>query len=95
MIGAGSIDIYRASVKPRDFLLRWFKFYAKESCGKCTPCRMGTHNLVKIIENSRTFPWKKIIEIVETLDKTSFCGLGVSIGTPVRSYAKNILNKKV
>lgn len=90
--GAGSLEVYRASTKPQALLSQWFEFYANESCGKCTPCRQGTFNLWQLI-NKKKIDWKKILEIVETMEKTSFCGLGKSIGVPVRSYLKNVVKK--
>ncbi|MBU0646642.1 hypothetical protein KJ611_04205 [Patescibacteria group bacterium] len=91
--GAGSLEVYRASMKPHQLLSQWFEFYAAESCGKCAPCRQGTFNLWKLIDK-KTIDWKKIMAIVETMEKTSFCGLGKSIGVPVRSYLKNVEGRK-
>lgn len=90
--GAGSLEVYRASTKPHDLLSKWFKFYAEESCGKCAPCRQGTYNLWKMMDKKK-IDWDKILEIVETMEKTSFCGLGKSVGGPVRSYVKNVLGR--
>ncbi len=91
MSGAGSIEIYKANMKPRDLLMKWFKFYAEESCGKCTPCREGTFHLYELIRKHKTIPWEPILEIIDTMDKTSFCALGRSIGLPVKSYRMNVL----
>ena len=89
--GAGSIEIYRADMKPHDLLRKWFDFYRKQSCGKCTPCREGSFHLDELINQSKTVPWEPIMELIETMEKTSFCALGRSIGLPVMSYRKNIL----
>ncbi len=92
MTGAGSLQIYKTSMKPRTLLLHWFKFYAEESCGKCTPCREGSYQLWQLVKkNKQRIPWKKIMEIVNVMGKTSFCALGKSIVIPVKSYRKNIL----
>jgi NADH:ubiquinone oxidoreductase subunit F (NADH-binding) len=93
--GAGSIEVYPAMIKPKELLLKWFKFYADESCGKCTPCREGTFHLLELVKKHDRIPWGQIMEIVETMEKTSFCGLGKSIGLPVKSYMHNILNLKM
>lgn len=95
MTGAGSLQIYRATMKPRKLLLRWFKFYSEESCGKCTPCREGSYQLYKLLKNSKTIPWKKIMPLIELMGKDSFCALGKSIMIPVKSYAANVLKKKL
>lgn len=93
MTGAGSLQVYKTSMEPRKLLLHWFKFYAKESCGKCTPCREGSYQLYELIKGSKRVPWKKIMEIVEVMGKTSFCALGKSIMIPVKSYMTNILKR--
>jgi len=92
--GAGSIEVYKADMKPIDLLNRWFKFYDLESCGKCSPCRMGSYNLVQLVKGRKTVPWKEVLEIVETMEKTSFCALGSSIATPIKTYLKNVLKIK-
>ncbi len=86
--GAGSIEIYQ--IKERELLLKWFKFYKDESCGKCTPCREGSYQLYNIVKNSKTIKWDKILPIINTMSKTSFCALGASIEVPIKSYIKNI-----
>jgi len=93
--GAGSIEIYRESITPKKVLMRWFAFYDKQSCGKCAPCREGTFQLHELVKKSKTIPWKKISEILDVLSQTSFCALGRSVAIPVRSYAKNVLKKKI
>jgi NADH:ubiquinone oxidoreductase subunit F (NADH-binding) len=94
MIGAGSVQIFPTSVKPRKMLLGWFKFYAKQSCGKCTPCREGSYQLWQLVKRNKEVKWNEIMEIVETMGKTSFCALGKSIIIPVNSYRMNVLNIK-
>jgi len=91
MFGAGSIEIYKSKMKPYDLLMRWFKFYSEESCGKCTPCREGTYHLHELLKNHKTIPWKEVMELVDAMEKTSFCALGRSIGLPVKSYRQNVL----
>lgn len=91
--GAGSIEVYRMSIKPKDLLLKWLEFYKEESCGKCTPCREGTYQLYHLVKDSARIPWKSITDILELLETSSFCALGKSVPIAIRSYAKNILNK--
>lgn len=98
LIGCGSIEVFALETKPQEFLSKLFSFYAKESCGKCTPCRDGSWQLKKIItelKQNSEIPWNKISPIIQAMDKSSFCDLGRSIVLPVRSYAKNILGIEV
>ena len=95
MTGAGSLQVFKATTDPRKLLLHWFEFYAKESCGKCTPCREGSYQLYELLKRNKRVPWKKMMEIVEVMGKTSFCALGKSIVIPVKSYMVNVLKKKI
>lgn len=88
---AGSIEIYPLAIEPKELLGRWFDFYARESCGKCTPCKMGSYNLARLLKETEEIPWKEIMDIVETMEQTSFCALGASIAVPIKTYRQNIL----
>ncbi len=92
MIGAGSIDVYPISTPPRYMFDKWFDFYQKESCGKCTPCREGTFQLYKMVKEECESDLKSMLEIIELMETASFCALGRSIAIPVKSYIKNVLN---
>jgi NADH:ubiquinone oxidoreductase subunit F (NADH-binding) len=96
--GCGSVEIYQIQTTAHAFLSKIFNFYAKESCGKCTPCRDGSWQLKELLKNldeSSEVPWSKISPIIEVMDKSSFCALGKSIASPVRSYARNVLGMEV
>ena len=72
------------------------RFYRRESCGKCVPCRVGCQKLVEIGEGLSLGRPKdpseihRIYELVqdlsETLELTSICGLGTSAPKPLSSY---------
>jgi NADH:ubiquinone oxidoreductase subunit F (NADH-binding) len=93
MKGFGSVVVYPADVNTRDLLLQWFEFYKDESCGKCTPCREGTYQLYQLLKSRKTIPWKEIFAILEPMESSSFCALGISVAVPVRSYYKNVLSE--
>lgn len=92
--GTGSIEVYDHSLSARDLLHRWLGFFHEQSCGKCTPCREGTWQQLKMIEASKSdhdLPWEKLLEVSELQKHTSFCGLGKSIDTPLRSLYDNLV----
>jgi NADH:ubiquinone oxidoreductase subunit F (NADH-binding) len=95
MTGAGSLEVYSAKTTPRELLTKWFKFYSEESCGKCTPCREGSYQLYELIRQPGEIRWEEILEIIDAMEYTSFCGLGCSIGMPVKTYMKNVLKMKI
>jgi NADH-quinone oxidoreductase subunit F len=96
--GCGSIEVYDTKTTSVEFLSKIFNFYAKESCGKCTPCRDGSWQLKQIIEKldkNQEIPWTSIASILLAMEQSSFCGLGKSIVISIRSYAKNILGLEI
>jgi NADH:ubiquinone oxidoreductase subunit F (NADH-binding) len=92
--GTGAIIVHLLSEDPRELLLSWLTFFQRESCGKCTPCREGTYQLVRLLEDSKEIPWKKMQPIFDVLEKTAFCGLGRAVPLPVLSYYKNVLSQR-
>src|SRR5947208_6037479 len=49
MLGSGAVMVYNQDVCPVRVALRLAKFFAHESCGKCTPCREGTGCIEKVL----------------------------------------------
>jgi NADH:ubiquinone oxidoreductase subunit F (NADH-binding) len=99
MLGAGMMVYADRPGRRPDMLaqaLSATRFYRRESCGKCVPCRVGCQKLVEIGErltaSSRTDPYEiqRISDLVqdlsETLELTSICGLGTSAPKPLSSY---------
>ncbi|OGW38078.1 MAG: NADH dehydrogenase [Nitrospirae bacterium RBG_13_39_12] len=71
----------------------FLEFTQSESCGKCTPCRIGTKRLLEILTRITTGNGKKgDIELLEELSgdikATSLCGLGMTAPNPVLSTIK-------
>ncbi|MBD3330516.1 hypothetical protein GF354_03215, partial [Candidatus Peregrinibacteria bacterium] len=98
MTGAGSIEVYSEKTTEIEILKKWFEFYKKESCGKCTPCREGSYQLfemIKEIDDVDEIPWKNISKIINNMEQTSFCALGKSLALPIKTYTKNILHKNL
>jgi len=46
---------------------------------------------VELLKENQPIPWQKILDIYQTMNQTSFCGLGKSIYKPVKTYIVNIL----
>jgi NADH:ubiquinone oxidoreductase subunit F (NADH-binding)/NADH:ubiquinone oxidoreductase subunit E len=89
-LGAGAFLVCDQSVSPLEFLRNLIHFFAVESCGKCTPCRVGTHQLeqrlIKMSAGKITSEDSQaMLDLVETMQVASFCGLGQSVILPVKS----------
>jgi NADH:ubiquinone oxidoreductase subunit F (NADH-binding) len=59
----------------------WLAFMADESCGKCTPCRVGSRQAVGLAERGER---ERLLELLEVVADTSLCPFGQSIPGPVR-----------
>ena len=68
------------------------KFFAEESCGQCTPCRVGTAKALQLMQAPR---WNKALleELSVAMADASICGLGQAAPNPVRCVAKHFAHE--
>jgi len=89
-LGAGAFLICDQRVSPVAFLRELLHFFAAESCGKCTPCRVGTYRAHEILTRmaageGRPGDVDELFALAEVMFDSSFCGLGQSVPIPMRS----------
>jgi NADH:ubiquinone oxidoreductase subunit F (NADH-binding)/NADH:ubiquinone oxidoreductase subunit E len=89
-LGAGSFLICDQSVSPVSFLRELLHFFAAESCGKCTPCRVGTWRSLEILNRmadgkGRHGDMEELQSLAALMQDSSFCGLGQSVPIPMKS----------
>jgi NADH:ubiquinone oxidoreductase subunit F (NADH-binding)/(2Fe-2S) ferredoxin/NAD-dependent dihydropyrimidine dehydrogenase PreA subunit len=94
MMGSGGLIVMDEDTCMVDIARFFMEFTQDESCGKCTPCRVGTRRILDILENICAGKGKDgDIETLEMLCKeikvTSLCGLGQGAPTPVESTIKH------
>jgi formate dehydrogenase beta subunit len=87
-IGSAAVVILSQHDKARDAALNLMKFFADESCGQCTPCRVGTEKAVKLLEES-TWQTGLLEELNQAMADASICGLGQAAPNPIRCVAKH------
>ncbi len=93
MMGSGGLivmDDTKCMVSLAKFYL---EFTVKESCGKCTPCRIGTKRMLEILEklcsgNAEEYDIYRLEKLAVNIKKASICGLGQSAPNPVISTLK-------
>ncbi|HJW89228.1 MAG TPA: NADH-ubiquinone oxidoreductase-F iron-sulfur binding region domain-containing protein [Anaerolineales bacterium] len=93
-LGAGAFLVCDQTVSPVVLLREVMFFFESESCGKCTPCRLGTQQarqtLDRIIAGKGTVQdGRRLAELADLLQNTSFCGLGQSAAMPIKSTMKH------
>jgi formate dehydrogenase beta subunit len=72
----------------RDVALNLMRFFEDESCGQCTPCRVGTEKAVTLMERPR---WDEPLlnELTRVMTDASICGLGQAAMNPVKQVLKH------
>jgi len=93
-LGAGAFLICDQTVSPVALARELMRFFAVESCGKCTPCRIGTNEAHLILERlaegqGRAGDLLELARLAELLQTASFCGLGQSAALPLKSALKH------
>jgi NADH:ubiquinone oxidoreductase subunit F (NADH-binding) len=95
MLGSGALMVVAEGADMLALGKNVLEFFANESCGKCVPCRVGSHKAVRLLDRvvrgngDRPDGWEGTVEqLEETLRLTSICGLGqVALG-PVMSIVR-------
>ena len=106
-LGTGAIIVIDESACIVEVARRTTKFFAHESCGRCTPCRIGSIRLFETldrIEHGKAFPddIERALRLSENIDGRTFCPMGAALVNPARStiqkfrqeYEYHILHKK-
>jgi NADH:ubiquinone oxidoreductase subunit F (NADH-binding)/NADH:ubiquinone oxidoreductase subunit E len=86
-IGSAAIIVFSNQDKARDLAVNAMKFFEDESCGQCTPCRVGTAKAVSLMKQE-TWDTTLLEELSEVMIDASICGLGQAAPNPVRSVIK-------
>jgi NADH:ubiquinone oxidoreductase subunit F (NADH-binding) len=87
--GSAGLQVFPASYSPLRLLAETMRFFAEESCQKCTPCRIGNRALHAVFAGERTMPREQLDEWLEAMEKTSICGLGQGAPFPVRNALRH------
>lgn len=103
MMGSGGMIVMDEDNCMVDVAKFFLEFVADESCGKCTPCRIGTRRLFELLEkitsgNGSTVDIDKLENLSREIKATALCGLGQTAPNPVLStlrYFKNEYNAHV
>jgi NADH:ubiquinone oxidoreductase subunit F (NADH-binding)/NAD-dependent dihydropyrimidine dehydrogenase PreA subunit/(2Fe-2S) ferredoxin len=88
IMGSGGMIVVDEDTCAVDLALYFLHFTQAESCGKCSPCRVGTWHMVRLLEDiaaGRGQPedLAKLQKLAETVKRASLCGLGQTAPNPV------------
>jgi NADH-quinone oxidoreductase subunit F len=90
MLGSGAVIILDETVSAVELAYKMDEFFKHESCGKCTPCREGTHFLVKTLHRVTHGHGRKgdiplLTDVYTQMAGNCFCLLGESAVMPIKS----------
>ncbi|MDR7308736.1 NAD(P)H-dependent oxidoreductase subunit E [Rhodoferax saidenbachensis] len=86
-IGSAAVIVLGQHDKARDAALNMMRFFAHESCGQCTPCRVGTAKAAKLME-APVWDNTTLEDLNVVMTDASICGLGQAAPNPVRCVQK-------
>jgi formate dehydrogenase beta subunit len=88
-VGSAGVQVFPKSYSPLRLLAETMRFFAEESCQKCTPCRIGNrgmHHLLEELEHGRVAMSRaQVEEWLDAMAATSICGLGQGAPFPMRA----------
>ena len=107
MMGSGGLIVMDEDTCMVDIAKFFLEFTVDESCGKCTPCRVGTKRMLEILDKitkgkGTLEDIDKLEELAEAIKTTALCGLGQTAPNPVLStlhyfrdeYVAHVTEKK-
>ncbi len=94
MLGHGGIVVFDDTADMAQQARFAMEFCAIESCGKCTPCRIGSTRGVEVIDrmiagDNREANYDLLVELCDTMEHASLCAMGGMTPYPVRSVLKH------
>jgi formate dehydrogenase len=86
-VGSHAVVILSDKDDMKAVALNLMRFFEDESCGQCTPCRVGTEKAVKLMKMG---PWNEglLNELSSAMRDSSICGLGQAAPNPLQSVFK-------
>ncbi len=95
-----STMVFNSTRSMYNVLHNYLEFYAEESCGQCTPCRIGCQQLLKGIEAVKTGKkspeyLNQLLKLADTMRITSKCGLGQSVTNSFSSIVNNFREEMI
>ena len=91
-IGSAAVIVLSQHDRARDAALNMMRFYAHESCGQCTPCRVGTAKAAQLME-AAVWDRQTLDDLATVMADASICGLGQAAPNPVRCVLQYFPNE--
>lgn len=86
-IGSAAVVVFSEQDNMKAVALNLMRFFEDESCGQCTPCRLGTEKAVKLMRKPK-WDVKLLADLSAVMTDASICGLGQAAGNPINCVLK-------
>ena len=86
-IGSAAVMVLSQHDRARDAALNVMRFFEHESCGQCTPCRVGTAKAAALMQ-APVWDEATLEDLAQVMEDASICGLGQAAPNPIRSIRK-------
>jgi formate dehydrogenase len=83
-VGSHAVVILSDKDSAREAALNLMRFFEDESCGQCTPCRVGTEKAVSLMSSAQ-WDTPLLVEVGQVMSDASICGLGQAAANPLKS----------
>ncbi len=87
-IGSAAVIVLSDHDRARDAAINMMRFFADESCGQCTPCRVGTDKAARLMQ-APVWDVATLEDLSDVMIDASICGLGQAAPNPIRSVLKH------
>ena len=87
-IGSAAVVVLSQFDRARDAALNAMRFFAHESCGQCTPCRVGTEKAAALMAQPGDWDAATLDDLAVVMTDASICGLGQAAPNPLRCVMK-------
>ncbi len=86
-IGSAAVIVFSQHDKARDIAQNAMQFFSHESCGQCTPCRVGTQKAAQLMSAPK-WDTELLESLCTTMEDASICGLGQAAPNPLHSVVR-------
>ena len=91
-IGSAAVIVLSDHDRARDAASNMMRFFAHESCGQCTPCRVGTDKAARLMD-AATWDRTTLEDLSQVMIDASICGLGQAAPNPIRSVVQHFAHE--
>ena len=91
-IGSAAVIVLSDHDRARDAALNMMRFFAHESCGQCTPCRVGTDKAARLMD-ADVWDQSTLEDLSQVMIDASICGLGQAAPNPIRSVHRHFAHE--